>query len=64
MAPGSYTLTCDGSQRFMVAVGGGTGAWLVVAIAGALFPGTAGILVVLITTIKRRRWRKRQEQDE
>ncbi len=59
-APGQYTLTCDGPQRFVVAIGGGIGAWRIVAIAGALLPGTAGLIVVALVTIKRRRWHARE----
>jgi len=61
-APGEYTLTCAGPQRFVVAVGGGIGAWRIVAIAGALVPGTAGLIVVALVTIRRRRWYARKRE--
>ncbi len=54
--PGTYTLACESSQPFVLALGGGMGAWLVVAIVGGLIPGTAGLIVIAIVTIKRRRW--------
>ncbi len=59
-APGLYTLTCDGTQPYVIAVGGGMGAWFVVAIAGGSFPGLAGLIVIVVVTLKRRRWYKRQ----
>ena len=62
-APGLYTLTCDGTRPYMLAVGGGIGAWYMVAVAGALFPGLAGLTVILVVTLKRRRWHKRQAAD-
>jgi hypothetical protein len=57
--PGAYMLSCDGSQPYVLAVGGGLGAWLIVAIAGGSFPGLAGVIVIVFVTIKRRRWRAR-----
>lgn len=60
VAPGLYTLTCDGREPYMLATGGGIGAWLIVAIAGALFPGIAGLTVIVVVALKRRRWHKRQ----
>ncbi len=62
VAPGSYTLTCQAREPFVLTVGGGVGAWLVVALAGAMFPGLAGLIVIAIVAIKRRRWRVRQAQ--
>lgn len=61
-APGSYTLTCGGSQPYLVSVGGGIGAWFIVALAGALMPGVAGLVVILVVTLKRRRWFKLQRE--
>lgn len=60
VAPGSYTLTCDGPQPFVVAVGGGIGAWKLVSIVGGIVPGLPGLIVAVIVTIKRRRWRAEQ----
>lgn len=56
--PGAYVIACDGdpAKPYVVAVGGGIGAWLVVAIVGASLPGLAGILVIVIVALKRRRW--------
>lgn len=61
-APGSYTLTCEGSQPFMISVGGGIGAWFIVALFGALMPGLAGLIVIVIVALKRRRWFKLQAE--
>lgn len=55
-APGAYTLRCDGAQPYVLAVGGGIGAWRIVAIAGGSLPGLAGLIVIVLVTIKRRRW--------
>jgi hypothetical protein len=55
-APGAYNLTCDGKQPYVVALGGGIGAWTVVAIVGLLAPGSVGLFVIVFVTIKRRRW--------
>ncbi len=62
-APGFYTMTCGGAQPYMISVGGGIGAWFIVALAGALMPGLAGLIVILVITIKRRRWFKRQREE-
>ena len=48
---------------FMLSVGGGIGAWFIVALVGALMPGLAGLIVILVITIKRRRWFKRQREE-
>lgn len=58
MAPGSYNLACDAERPFVLSLGGGIGAWLVVAIVGGLVPGLAGLIVIAFVTIKRRRWFK------
>jgi len=58
-APGTYSLTCDARRSFVLALGGGIGAWLVVAIVGGLIPGFACIFVAVFVTVKRRRWRTR-----
>ena len=52
-APGIYYLDCTGAG--MLAVGGGIGAWFVVAIVGGLVPGLAGFVLCLIVFLKRRR---------
>jgi hypothetical protein len=52
-APGVYYLDCTGAG--VLAVGGGLGAWLVVAIVGGLVPGVAGIVLCVIVFLKRRR---------
>jgi hypothetical protein len=62
-APGLYTLTCEGAQPFMISVGGGIGAWFLVALFGALMPGLAGLIVILVITLKRRRWFKQQREE-
>jgi hypothetical protein len=58
-APGIYTLECSGPTKFVLSLGGGIGAWLVVALVGGLMPGLAGLIVVVVVTLKRRRWFKR-----
>jgi hypothetical protein len=58
-SPGIYTLECTGPTKFVLSLGGGIGAWLVVALAGGLMPGTAGLIVIVVVTVRRRRWFKR-----
>jgi hypothetical protein len=59
VAPGTYNLACDAERPFVLALGGGMGAWMIVAIVGGLVPGTAGLIVIVFVTIKRRQWFKR-----
>jgi len=59
-APGTYRLSCTAPRKFVLALGGGIGAWLVVAIVGGLLPGLGAIFVAVFVTLKRRRWRARQ----
>jgi hypothetical protein len=61
MAPGTYVVTCTG-DAMTIAVGGGIGAWLVVAIVGGLVPGMAGIGLCLFVFIARRRYARRSHQ--
>lgn len=63
VAPGSYTLTCDGQEPYVLAIGGGIGAWVIVAIVGGLMPGLAGLGVIVLVTVKRRRWFARAARD-
>jgi hypothetical protein len=58
-APGTYTLDCKAPRQFVLAIGGGIGAWLVVALVGALVPGLAGLVVLVVVFVKRRRIRER-----
>lgn len=58
-APGVYTLTCDGPVPFVVAVGGGLGAWIVVAVVGGLVTGLPGLAVLIVVFVKRRRQARR-----
>ncbi len=58
-APGTYTLECSASRRFVLALGSGIGAWLIVAIVGGLFPLLGCIAVTVIVAVKRHRWHKR-----
>jgi hypothetical protein len=45
-APGTFTLACTGTG--VVAIGGGLGAWFVVALVGGLLPGLAGLALLSI----------------
>lgn len=58
--PGTYTLSCEGTQNYVLALGAGIGAWIVVAIVGGLVPGLAGLAIAVLVTVKRYRWRRRQ----
>ena len=51
---GSYTLTCEAAQPFVIAVGRGLGAWIVIAAVG-LLPFAGGVIVILVVFFKRRR---------
>jgi hypothetical protein len=59
-APGTYALACQGPTPFVLALGGGIGAWRVVAIVGGIVPAIAGLLLAALVTIKRRRWHAKQ----
>jgi hypothetical protein len=57
-APGDYTLDCkdtDAIPRYVLAIGGGIGAWIVVAVVGGVIPGLGGIAVALVVFLRRRR---------
>jgi hypothetical protein len=51
---GTYTLTCEAKQPFVIAVGRGLGAWIVIAAVG-LLPFTGGVIVILFVFLRRRR---------
>ena len=57
-APGAYVLSCDAPAPFVIAVGGGVGAWIVVMVVGAL-PVMAGVVILIVVLIKRRRQKRR-----
>jgi hypothetical protein len=50
----SFTITCTGSTKYVLALGGGIGAWFIVAAIGGLVPGLAGLIVIAIVFFKRR----------
>ena len=53
MAPGTYTIQCTGQGA--IAVGGGIGAWIVVAIVGGMLPILGGLGLAIPVFFKRRR---------
>jgi hypothetical protein len=55
----AFTITCTGPQKFALALGGGIGAWIIVAAAGALMPGLAGVILMLVVFLRRRRQARR-----
>lgn len=57
-APGTYVLECEAPEPFVIAIGGGVGAWIVVAVIGVL-PMLAGLVIFLVVLIKRRRQKRR-----
>ncbi|MBA3817569.1 MAG: hypothetical protein H0X17_01640 [Deltaproteobacteria bacterium] len=54
---GTYTLVCEGDQPFVLAVGRGIGAWIVVGVVG-LVPFIGGVAVIALVYLKRRRQRR------
>lgn len=54
---GTYTVRCEAEQPFVLAIGGGVGAWIVVAVVGGLVPGLGGVLVCVLVWVRRRRHR-------
>jgi hypothetical protein len=58
MAPGSYTLVCEAGQPFVIAIGQGIGAWIVVAAVGVV-PFLIGAVIIAIVFFKRRGQKKR-----
>ena len=52
--PGTLALACTGPSKFAVAVGGGIGAWIIVAIVGGLVPGLGGLAMIIVVFVKRR----------
>lgn len=56
--PGPYVLACDAPAPFVIAIGGGVGAWIVVMIVGAL-PIMAGVVIFIVALVKRRRQKRR-----
>jgi hypothetical protein len=59
-APGTYTLDCTAPSTVVLAIGGGVGAWIVVALVGGLVPGLAGLAVILVVFLKRRAQMRRR----
>jgi hypothetical protein len=56
MAPGTFAIECTGTGA--IAVGGGIGAWIVVAIVGGMLPVLAGLGLAIPVFIKRRRQKR------
>ncbi|MDQ3364592.1 MAG: hypothetical protein M3680_04105 [Myxococcota bacterium] len=54
---GTYTLVCEGDQPFVLAVGRGIGAWVVVGVVG-LVPFIGGMAIIALVFFKRRRQNK------
>jgi hypothetical protein len=52
-----YELACTGSGPFVIAVGAGVGAWIVIT-ALAVIPFLAGLALVIVTAIRRARARR------
>ncbi len=55
---GRYELTCTGATPFVIAIGAGVGAWIVIAVL-AVIPFLGGLALVIVTAIRRRRARAR-----
>jgi hypothetical protein len=53
MAPGTFTIECSGKGA--IAVGGGIGAWIIVALVGGLLPTLGGLGIAIPVFFKRRR---------
>lgn len=58
MAAGSYTLVCEADQPFVIAIGQGIGAWIVVAAVGVV-PFLIGVVIIAIVFFKRRGQKQR-----
>ena len=56
---GHFTLACssDGDRKFAIAIGTGVGAWIVVTVV-AIIPALAGIALLIVTILRRRRARR------
>jgi hypothetical protein len=51
---GSFELVCRGDEPFVIAIGSGVGAWIVIAVL-AVIPLLGGIALVVVTFLRRRR---------
>ncbi len=51
---GSFELQCRGEQPFVIAIGSGVGAWMVIAVLAAI-PLLAGLVLAIVTAVRRRR---------
>jgi hypothetical protein len=56
MAPGTFAIECSGKGA--IAVGGGIGAWIVVALVGGLVPVLGGLGLAIPVFFKRRRQKR------
>jgi hypothetical protein len=61
-AAGMYVVECEAPAPFVLAIGQGVGAWIVVSIIGAI-PIGLGVLMALIVLIKRSRQKRRAARD-
>src|SRR5688572_1846016 len=52
-AAGTYVLGCEAPGPFAMAIGGGVGSWIVVAVVGALVPIALGLLTFILVLVKR-----------
>lgn len=53
---GAYALTCSGGSPYVIAIGAGVGAWIVIAVL-AVIPFLGGLALVIVTAVRRRRIR-------
>lgn len=57
--PGTYILSCTSESPFAMAIGGGIGTWIVVALVGGMVPGMLAMATFVIVFVKRRRQKRR-----
>lgn len=56
--PGTYTVACDADQRFVMAIGRGVGAWLMMMVI-AIVPAMAALAITLVVRLRRGRQLRR-----
>lgn len=61
--PGTYTLSCEAAQPFVMGIGRGVGAWTVIALVGTV-PAFGGLVVILLVMLKRRKQLRRAARSQ